>query len=387
MGAKILIVDDDEDILDMVDLSLTADGFDVITARNGPEALRRVKEEMPDLILLDISMPDMDGHEVMERLKGDRRTSSIPVIMLTAASDKKDKVRSFSAGADDYVVKPFDADELTARIEAVLSRTRTIRYINPLISTMGDWSVEEFGAHLETAVKIQQNLLPKEPPKLEGIQFGNMLESSMTVSGDLYDYIPLDQYRVGVAIADIRGKGLPAALLMVMVRTILRLVSRELESPSEVLKKINDMLQTDTDPEFFATMIYGILDTRSLTFRYANGGHCSPILANERTKSVKFLREGGLILGVFDFALFEDIEVELEEGDLLLLYTDGVTETEDPDEEIYGEERLAGFVRDHLSLSADELCQAIKDELSDFSGTDQRADDMTMVAIKIAEEE
>jgi len=385
MGAKILIVDDEEDILDLVDLSLTADGFDVITARSGPEALEKVKEEMPDLILLDISMPDMDGYEVMRRLKGDRRTSSIPIIMLTAASDKRDKVRSFSAGADDYVVKPFDADELTARIEAVLSRTRTIRYINPLISTMGDWSVEELGSSLETAVKIQRNLLPKEPPKLEGIQFGNILESSRTVSGDFYDYIPLDQYRVGIAIADIRGKGLPASLLMVMVRTILRLVSRELDSPGDVLKKINDMLQTDTDPEFFATMIYGILDTRSLTFRYANGGHCSPIRANEQSKNVGFLREGGLILGVFDFALFEDVEVELEEGDLLFFYTDGVTETESPNGDIYGEERLAGFVRDHLSLSADDLCRAIRDELYEFSGTYQRADDMTIVAIKITD--
>jgi len=364
---------------------LTADGFDVITARSGPEALEKVKEEMPDLILLDISMPDMDGYEVMRRLKGDRRTSSIPIIMLTAASDKRDKVRSFSAGADDYVVKPFDADELTARIEAVLSRTRTIRYINPLISTIGDWSVEELGSSLETAVKIQRNLLPKEPPKLEGIQFGNILESSRTVSGDFYDYIPLDQYRVGIAIADIRGKGLPASLLMVMVRTILRLVSRELDSPADVLKKINDMLQTDTDPEFFATMIYGILDTRSLTFRYANGGHCSPIRANERSKKVEFLREGGLILGVFDFALFEDVEVELENGDLLLLYTDGVTETESPDGDIYGEERLAGFVRQHLSLSADDLCRRIRDELYEFSGTYQRADDMTIVAIKITD--
>jgi len=385
MGAKILIVDDEEDILDLVDLSLTADGFDVITARSGPEALEKVREEMPDLILLDISMPDMDGYEVMRRLKGDRRTSSIPIIMLTAASDKRDKVRSFSAGADDYVVKPFDADELTARIEAVLSRTRTIRYINPLISTMGDWSVEELGSSLETAVKIQRNLLPKEPPDLEGIQFGNILESSRTVSGDFYDYIPLDQYRVGIAIADIRGKGLPASLLMVMVRTILRLVSRELDSPGDVLKKINDMLQTDTDPEFFATMIYGILDTRSLTFRYANGGHCSPIRANERSRKVEFLREGGLILGVFDFALFEDVEVELEDGDLLLFYTDGVTETESPDGDIYGEERLAGFIRDHLYLSADELCRAIRDELYDFSGTYQRADDMTIVAIKITD--
>ncbi|RKX99701.1 hypothetical protein DRP77_12825 [Candidatus Poribacteria bacterium] len=380
--SKILVVDDEEDILDLVEMSLTADGFEVITARDGPEALRKVREEEPDLILLDISMPGMDGYEVMERLKGDKRTSSIPIIMLTAASQKEDKVRSFSAGADDYVVKPFDTDELTARIRAVLSRTRAIKYINPLMRAM-DWSVEELERNLEAAVKIQRNLLPKEPPKLRGIQFGDILESSMTVSGDLYDYIPLDQYRVGVAIADVRGKGLPAALLMVMVRTILRLVARELSSPGEVLKKINDMLQADTDPEIFVTMIYGILDTRSFTFTYSNAGHCSPILANERTGKVEFLRESGLILGIFDFASFEDVEVELKEGDLLLLYTDGVTETENPSGELYGEERLADFVKANLSLPPRELCKAIKEELEEFSGTDQRADDMTIVAMKI----
>ncbi len=390
MADRILVVDDELEILELVKLSLTADGFEVITANSGPEALAKMKQFAIDLLLLDVMMPYMDGYEVMNRLKADRMLSNIPVIMLTARAQLDDKIKGLSAGADDYVTKPFDLSELTARIEAVLSRTRRTKYVNPLMRAMGDWftedKVEQLAYHLEAAAEMQQRLLPKEAPQFDHIETAGVLRSSMMVAGDFYDFIPLDEEdQLGVAIYDIRGKGLPAAMLMMMVRAILRLVCREEASPDKVLKKINDILAIDTAPELYATMVYGILDTKSLTFTYSNAGHCYPIKVNSQKEGVRFLDTGGMLLGVFDFALFEAETILLNKNDILVLYTDGITETENAVEELFGEERLTKVIQNNANLSANEICGQIENSLIEFSGTQQRSDDLTIVVIKIKE--
>ncbi len=387
MSEKILVVEDDIDIIALVEMTLTADGFEVVTAESGLEALTQIQEEPPDLILLDLMMPQMDGYELMNILKTNPETSAVPVIMLTAKGRVHDKVKGLSIGADDYIAKPFAPRELTARVEAVLSRTRATKYINPLMQVMGDVftekGVEQLGHHLETAAKIQQRLLPREAPQYDNIEITGVLHTSMMVAGDFYDFIPLDDDRLGIAIADIRGKGVPAAMLMVMVRTILRMVCREEISPAGVLKRINDFLEIDTDPEIFATMVYGILDTKSLTFTYANAGHCLPIKVNASNDSTDLLKEGGLILGVFDFASFESETISLNAGDILVFYTDGITETENAQGEIYGAQRLMELIHQYAALNSKELCRKIEEALIEFSGTQQRSDDLTLVVIKI----
>jgi sigma-B regulation protein RsbU (phosphoserine phosphatase) len=382
-------VDDDIDILELVEMSLTADGFDVITANDGISALEQAKTHLPDLILLDLMMPVVDGFEVLEKLKVDAQTRTIPVIMLTARAQTHEKVRGLNAGADDYITKPFDLGELTARIEAVLGRTRPTKYINPLIGAMGDWfseaGIEQLASHLQTAAMIQQKLLPQGAPDLPGFDIAGMLRSSMTVSGDFYDFIPLADNRLGIAIADVRGKGIPAALLMVMIRTTLRLVCREEASPAAILKRINDLLVIDTDPDLFATMIYGILDPVAMTFTYSNAGHCYPLFLNYEGATITSLRAGGMILGSFDFATFQCETIQFAPGDEMLLYTDGATETERRDDGVlYGEEKLIECIESNRHLSAETLCEAIEADLLKFSGTqNHRNDDLTIVAIKV----
>ena len=387
MSETILAVDDDIDILELIQMSLTAEGFDVITANDGTSGLEKARAHSPDLILLDLMMPVMDGFEVIGKLKADEQTRAIPVIMLTARAQTHERVQGLHAGADDYVTKPFDLDELTARIEAVLGRTLPTKYINPLISTMGDWfteeGVEQLASHLEAAAMIQQNLIPKQAPNVPGFDIAGFLRSSMTVSGDFYDFIPLDDNRLGIAIADVRGKGIPAALLMVMIRTILRLICREETSPAAALKRINDLLAIDTDPDLFATMVYGILDSATNTFTYSSAGHCYPLHLKNGGTEVNELKEGGMLLGTFGHALFESEMIPLAQGDELLLYTDGVTETErQADETFYGEERLAALLQSSSDQPAETLCQTIETALFDFSGTDHRDDDVTIVVIK-----
>jgi sigma-B regulation protein RsbU (phosphoserine phosphatase) len=172
-------------------------------------------------------------------------------------------------------------------------------------------------------------------------------------------------------------------MLMFMARTILRLVCREGTSPAGILKRINDFLAAETEPGIFATMVYGVLDTRSLTFTYSNGGHCPPIKVNSQTDSVACLAKGGLLLGVFDYAEFDAESLPLKANDTLVFYTDGVTEAENTSEEIYGTERLIEVIAQNSFLGADELCQKIEADLIEFTATQQRSDDLTVVVIKI----
>ena len=176
-----------------------------------------------------------------------------------------------------------------------------------------------------------------------------------------------------------------AAMLMMMVRAILRVVCREETSPGKVLKRINDILAIDTDPEFFATIVYGVLDTKSLTFTYSNAGHCYPIKINSQGKEVRFLATGGTLLGVFDSVFFEAETITLNKNDILVFYTDGITETENAAEELYGKERLIDVIQKHANLSASEIIKQIEKSLAEFSGTPHRSDDLTVVVIKIKE--
>ena len=385
MAEKILAVDDEVDILQLIEMTLISDGFEVITASNGIEALEKARIHMPDLILLDLMMPEMDGFEVIENLKQAPEMRDIPVVMLTARAQAHERIEGLSAGADDYIVKPFELEELRLRIESILAHTRKTKYINPLIGALGDWftedGVEQFAEHLRTASAIQQHLLPQLEPQLAGFDISGLLESSMSISGDFYDFVPLEDNRLGIVIADVRGKGIPAALLMVMIRTSLRLVCREDISPSSVLKRVNDLLVIDTAPDFFATIVYGILDPKSMTFTYSNAGHCYPMLL--RGDKIEELQTGGMILGCFGFAEFETETIELESGNKILFYTDGLTEAEfEAEGEFYGEERLEQVFKKNSNLPADELCKKIREDLFGFCGTNQQKDDITIVAIK-----
>ena len=388
MTETVLVVDDDSDILELIEMYLTAEGFHVITADDGIKALEKAAAHSPDLILLDRMMPGLDGVNVIKKLKADVKTRPIPVIMLTAFAQTQEKVEGLTAGADDYITKPFELDELIARIEAVLGRTRPTKFINPLIGAMGDWfseeGVEQLASHLETATMIQQKLLPQGSPALPGFEISGLLRSSMAVSGDFYDFIPLTDSRLGVAIADVRGKGIPAALLMVMIRTALRLVCREESSPAAVLKRINDLLVVDTDADFFATMVYGILDAQAMTFTYSNAGHCYPMQVKNPSEPIDLLEVGGIILGGFDFAEFDEETVACEPGHIFLLYTDGVTEAENVSTgSFYGEERLLKVVQKNIDASAETLCQSIEADVLSFSKPNHQNDDLTIVAIQV----
>ena len=399
MAETILVVDDDLDILELLRLNLEPEGYDVRTASDGKQAVETASLSPPDLILLDVMMPYKDGFQVIEDLKSIEETKTVPVILLTARGQTEDKVQGLDAGADDYITKPFDLREVSARVKAVLGRTQPIKYINPLMRAMGpgfnEAGVQQLAGHLQAAAAIQKKLLPEQAPNFQGFDIGILLQSSLSVSGDFYDFIPLSETRVGIVLGDVKGNGIPAALLMVMIRTALRLLCREEDDPATILKRINDLVVRDTEATLFATMIYGVMDTVTSTFTYSNGGHCYPLQRNS-TGVIDVLKTGSMLVGAFEEATFTSNTCFLAPGDILVFYTDGITETdaEDSSEEVnahaevtlmdmlYGQERLATCVSANAGLSASALCEAIVEDLALFSGSTESHDDRALVVVK-----
>lgn len=411
MAETILVVDDDLDILELLKMNLEPEGYNVRTANDGESAVQSAYMDPPDLILLDVMMPHKDGLQVIEELKDTEHTKNVPVILLTARGQTEDKVRGLDTGADDYITKPFDLRELTARVEAVLGRTRPIKYINPLMHAMGDAfseeGVQQLAGHLQAAAAIQKKLLPEQAPSLEGFDIATLLQSSTSVSGDFYDFIPLSETQIGIVLGDVKGNGIPAALLMVMIRTALRLLCHEEDTPALILKRINDLVVRDTEADLFATMIYGILDITKSTFTYSNGGHCYPF-HHKNTQEMTLLKTGGMLIGAFEEATFASETCSLSPGDALLFYTDGITETaasnsavspenqgeattsiqEDafqdviPMDMFYGGDRLAACFSKNAALPASALCDAVVDDLAGFSGSTTPHDDRALIIIK-----
>ena len=413
MAETILIVDDDLDILELLKMNLEPEGYNVRTANDGESAVQSACANPPDLILLDVMMPQKSGFEVMAELKNIENTKNVPVILVTARGQTEDKVLGLDTGADDYITKPFDLREVTARIEAVLGRTRPIKYINPLMHAMGDKFSEEglqqLAGHLQAAAAIQNKLLPEQAPSLEEFDIATLLQSSTSVSGDFYDFIPLSETQIGIVLGDVKGNGIPAALLMVMIRTALRLLCHEEDTPASILKRVNDLVVRDTEADLFATMVYGILDVTHSTFTYSNGGHCYPFHW-KNTGELGVLRTEGMLIGAFEEAAFSSDICSLSPGDILVFYTDGITETETgnivsevssvdshqsvfsknqkaptsaaAEDVFYGADRLATCISRNAGLSASALCDAVVNDLTLFSGSTSPHDDRALIVIK-----
>ena len=411
MAETILVVDDDLDILELLKMNLEPEGYNVQTASDGESAVQSACTDPPDLILLDVMMPHKNGFQVVEELKDIEETKNVPIILVTARGQTEDKVRGLDTGADDYITKPFDLREVTARVEAVLGRTRPIKYINPLMRAMGEGfsekGLEQLAGHLQAAAAIQKKLLPEQAPSIDGFDIATLLQSSTSVSGDFYDFIPLSETQIGIVLGDVKGSGIPAALLMVMIRTALRLLCHEEEAPASILKRINDLVVQDTEADLFATMIYGILDTTDSTFTYSNGGHCYPFHWTQ-DRNITGLKTGGMLIGAFEEATFTTGVCLLAPGDIIAFYTDGITETGTQDstasegnqstatspesddrngdailtDTFYGGDRLAACISENASLSASALCEAIVEDLARFSGSTQTHDDRALIVIK-----
>lgn len=237
---------------------------------------------------------------------------------------------------------------------------------------------------LRIAREVQLSLLPGKAPCVPNLEFAGINVPSRDVGGDYYDFISIAEGQLGIAIADVSGKGIPAALIMASFRAFLRAEIRNNYAITTIFSKVNNLLSEIVKDNQFVSAFYGVLNLKTLRFTYSNAGHHPPILFRGQQETERqYLEGGGLLLGLFTDAHYDEQFIDLRSGDFLLLYTDGLVEAENEDGEMFGHERLEKFVEEHLSLSARELCDSLYVRMAQFTGVGHSEDDTTVVAIKI----
>jgi sigma-B regulation protein RsbU (phosphoserine phosphatase) len=236
---------------------------------------------------------------------------------------------------------------------------------------------------LEAARQIQMSFLPESTPVIKDYGFGAFSLPALEVGGDYYDFIPISKNKWGLVIGDVSGKGLPAALFMAVSRTCVRANAMGDATASEAICKANRILSADSSSGMFITLFYAVLDLENRRLRYVNAGHNPPIVLNNQGKNIKILAAKGIALGVMDDIVLEEVEIDLAENDIIVFYTDGVTEAINHKEEQFGQPRLADLISHNSNLSAKDLVDKIKNDIMDFTRGEAQFDDFTLFALKV----
>jgi len=241
---------------------------------------------------------------------------------------------------------------------------------------------DEYEQDLTLASQVQRQVLPK-PPIVPGIELAAAMQTARLLGGDYYDFYPISDNVVDIVIADVAGKGAAASLLMPSLAVVLRLRARELSGPAAIIKDLDGVLKQITGPATFVTMFYARVNPSLRTLQYANGGHNPPLLICTRTGETRILEEAGPIVGILPDAQFSDTVVNLQSGDILTLFTDGVTEQENENEDQFSLDRLKDLILTKETDSAATLVADVTEAVSTFAGTKEQEDDLTVVIAKI----
>lgn len=373
---KTVLLVDDAPANIQVATSILKDIYKIRVATNGAKALALVKDAPPpDLVLLDVMMPGMDGYEVCTRLKADPETQDIPVIFLTGQTEIEDETRGFEVGAVDYIHKPFSPAVVKARVQTHL----VLRGIREQLALQ----LLTIQKELETARKIQMSILPSSIPQLAGLDIAARYIPMTSVAGDFYDFIVVDEKHLGILVADVSGHGMPAALIASMLKIALAAEMGHAADPAQVLLGLNQTL-CGKFQHHFVTAAYLFVDMLKGTLTYAGAGHPPLLLWGQSSDGVRDIEENGLFLGKFPWATYTSRELPLKPGDWCLLYTDGIPETANPMEVEFGADRFKQVLETDESTSADQFADRLLEELSRWSArgpAEDLDDDITIVAI------
>jgi sigma-B regulation protein RsbU (phosphoserine phosphatase) len=371
----VLIVDDAPENLQVV-RSILKDDFKIRVATSGAKALEVVKgKPQPDLILLDVTMPEMDGYEVCAILKSTPESKDIPVIFLTGKTEAHDETKGFEVGAVDYIHKPFSPAVVKARVHTHL----ILRESRELLARQ----LLDLNNELEMAREIQLSILPHQIPKLEGLEIVARFIPMSLVAGDFYDFILVDEKHIGILVADVSGHGLAAALIASMLQVALAAQSPHACNPAQVLAGLNRSL-CGKFKRHFVTAVYIFVDMEKNILSCSGAGHPPLLHWRAAKQSASEVLENGLLLGLFPTATYSSIDVPLHPGDRAILYTDGILETKSPSEEEYGSDLLRGFLVSNHDLKADMFADLLFDELRGWSERtkgDGQEDDITLLVI------
>jgi sigma-B regulation protein RsbU (phosphoserine phosphatase) len=374
---KILIADDQAHVLDALRLLLKNEGYTPETVSTPAAVVEAVQRTSFDVLLLDMNYSrdttsGAEGLELLSRIH--ELDSALPVVLMTAMGNVDLAVSAMQTGGRDFVQKPWDNEKLLGSLRRQIEEGRLLRRKKEELRR-----TERLMQEIHDAREIQQSLLPVELPRLAGCDIQATSQPANEIGGDYFDAIRLSDTAEALCIADVAGKGLPAALLMSNMQASVRGLAQSTTSPAEMCRQLNRVALENTRCGRFTTLFYGVWDSAVGILRYTNAGHVPPILVRH-DGSISRLSSGGTVLGIFSDASYEEAQITLERGDRLILITDGITEAANPNDEEFGEDRLIHLLIKNRQRSAVELQGILLEAVVSFSGQSLQDDATLMIA-------
>jgi sigma-B regulation protein RsbU (phosphoserine phosphatase) len=399
-ATKILLVDDDPTVRAIPGLFLRKWGYDVIEAGDGAHALEILDREPIGLVISDWVMPNVSGIDLCRRIRANDSDHYTYLILCTSKGEKSDLIEGMEAGADDFLVKPFNKEEMRVRVRAgervlrlergLADRNRELRGINSQLQT----AYARIEGDLKAAAWMQASLLPSPSPKILNVRSEWLFRPSSYVAGDIFNIFAIDEHRVGFYLLDVSGHGVPAAMLSVTLSRVLNPDSShgtplkrynpargcfDVASPAEVVSDLNQRFQSKDDQYF--TIIYGVVDSRTGELELTQAGHPSPVLVQRGHEPV-VLGDGGSIVGFFRDAEYETLHARMSAGDRLVLYSDGITECADRQGIQFGERRLLDYLSEKGMEPLQQMSAGIEYALECWRGSEEFDDDISVLTLE-----
>ncbi len=385
MPIRILSVDDENDL----ELLLTQyfrrkirkGEYEFSFAHNGLEALTMLlKNKNYDIILSDINMPEMDGLTLLTKIN-EMQDPALKCIMVSAYGDMGNIRQAMNNGAFDFATKPIDLDDLSVTIEKAIEQIKYVREMQKehtqLESLKGDLAVAS-----EIQLAILPRIFPPFPEDTNKLDIAAEMTAAKDVGGDFYDFFRIDEDHIGFIMADVSGKGIPAAIFMAVSRTLIRATALRGVTPSECITYSNKLLSKESVNCMFVTVFYGIYNSKTGEIVYTNGGHNPPYIVKANGEVQMFPMPEDTMIGILDDYVYHESKMTLEKGDTIVLYTDGVTEAMNNVLEEFGESRLEETLKRTSSFTCQETINAIKSDVASFVDGAEQSDDITMLTIK-----
>jgi sigma-B regulation protein RsbU (phosphoserine phosphatase) len=369
---RVLLVDDAKANLDILVEGLKSD-HKLSLALNGEMALQIAARTPPDLVLLDIVMPGLDGYEVCRRLRQMPETAEVPIMFLSALEEVQNKTRGFELGANDYLTKPFEMLEVKARVRSLLKA-----------KAYADAVKEKIAYDLRIAREIQMGILPLNVPAVTegtGLEAHAILHPAQEVGGDLYEVLRMPDGNLVAVMGDVSGKGIPAALFMAVTTTLVRAMAPDSHRPEEILRRVSDALVLHNPRNMFVTLLCAIYDVRTGRLDYASAGHPPPVLIREG--NAQFLPlEPDLAAGIMAGLSAPNQSAQLHAGDLVVFYTDGVTEAFNAAGNLYGETKLLEELARQYGHTAADAAEALLRSVRAHAGDHPQSDDIAVLVLR-----
>ena len=384
---KVLIAEDDPVSRQVLQNYLEQWGHEVVLAENGRLAWELFESQHPPLVISDWMMPELDGLELLRRIRSHPGPGYVYVILLTARARTVDLVQGMEAGANDFLAKPFDRDELRVRLRA---GERVVRLEQDLARRNGELRAanQRMKRDLEAAARVQQALLPSTLPEFPDLSFAWKFKPCEELAGDLLGIVPLDDQHVALYVLDVSGHGLTAALLSVTVRYFLSpLPSAEAPpflSPAALARDLSRRFPVDAATGQYVTLLYGVLNRGARTFRYVSAGHLGPVYLPCAGEPV-LCTASGLPIGVNPEAPYQEHVIGLGPGDRLYLYSDGIPEAVNADGTAYGSDRLLAVLRQSRGQPLADSLEALVAGAEQWCGTPYLKDDVSVLGMEFRE--